>query len=165
MDGPEKTALFDDLRTAQNPRSRRSPRSRTQRQALEPSEEQLHRMVVEYLNWMLKEPACFSTFPSGGYLLGKAAAGRLKARGLKAGMPDILVFFGGRAIGIELKSFKGRVSTSQKEMIPKLKAAGVPVYICRNIEGVIFSLRNEGVPLRGSQSDSQTKGSSAAQSP
>lgn len=154
-DGAAQTTDPDDLRGTKNPRSRRSARTSAPRQALAATEEQLHRTVAQFLDWMLKEPACYSTFPSGGYLLGKAAAGRLRARGLKAGMPDILVFHGGRAIGIELKSLKGRVSDAQKEMIPKLKAAGVPVYICRDFEGVIFALRNEGVPLRG---NAQTEG-------
>ena len=150
MDGEAQATDLDNLRGAADAGSRRKARAGPKRvKALEPSEDQLHRSVAEYLDWMLKEPACWSTFPSGGYLLGKAAAGRLKARGLKAGMPDILVFFDGRCIGIELKTRSGGLSDAQKEMFPKLQAAGIRVHVCRNLGDVTVVLRDSQVPLRG----------------
>jgi hypothetical protein len=96
---------------------------------------------------LLAEPACYTTFPSGGYILGKAAAGRLKARGLKAGMPDILVFFGGRCVGLELKVGNRGTSKAQNEMFMRLANAGVHVRVCWTLDDVIGALVQEGCPV------------------
>src|SRR5215468_12790351 len=60
----------------------------------------LHRSVAELLDWCLIPPALYSTFPSGWGQLNKATAGTLKACGLKAGWPDIMVFSPRRCVGI-----------------------------------------------------------------
>lgn len=75
------------------------------------------------------------------------AAGRLKACGLKAGMPDILVFYNSFTIGIELKA-GAKVSPEQCAMFNKLHAAGVSVSVARSIDDVERTLRTYKIPMR-----------------
>lgn len=112
------------------------------------TESQLAKTVAEMLHYTVKEPAVWTHFPAGGGKLTPATAGTLKAWGLKPGMPDYLIFFNGRVIGIELKRETGVLSQAQKDMHPKLLAAGVTVYVCRTPEQVIEWLAIEGVPMR-----------------
>jgi len=128
------------------PKTRRSRRTGSGRSAL--TEHQLHVSVAEMLDWMLKPPAMYTTFPAGVGKFSPALAGLLKKRGLKAGIPDILVFYHGRTLGIELKRPKGRQSEAQSEMSDKLKAAGVPVCVCHSVEEVFHELCAWRVPLR-----------------
>jgi hypothetical protein len=127
------------------------------------SEEQLHLAVAEYLGWCLLPPALFSTFPAGYGKLGKATAGRLRAAGLAPGMPDLMVFHRGCAIGIELKApGGGHLTAVQRTMHERLRAAGVPVYTCRSLDEVIAALEREGVPLRSSSAWPRTNASRAS---
>ena len=116
---------------------------------LQPTEGQLHASVAELLDVLLLSPAFFTTFPAGGYGLSKALGGIMKRRGLKAGMPDILVFYDGRCIGIELKVGKNKLSAAQVMTIDKLERAGIKVYVCRTIDQIVSLLVKEKFPLRG----------------
>jgi hypothetical protein len=112
------------------------------------SEAALHKAVADLLDWGLLPPALWTTFPAGWGKLGKATAGRLRGSGLKAGFPDILVFFNGRAVGVELKAADGDISKQQRAMFLQLYAAGVRVYTCRNTDDVIGVLEQESIPHR-----------------
>ena len=114
---------------------------------LKTSELALHRSVAEFLNWVVLPPAVWTTFPAGWTAMRTGAAGRLKGCGLKAGMPDILVFYNSFVIGIELK-VKTKPSSEQLEMFNKLHAAGVPVSIARSVEDVHQTLVTYKIPLR-----------------
>jgi hypothetical protein len=110
--------------------------SRQSKQFLRESEIDLHRSVAEFLDWVILPPTVWTTFPAGWGRLGRATAGRLRACGLKEGMPDILVFHHGGTIGIELKTLAGKPSAVQLQMANRLLHAGVPVHICRSINDV-----------------------------
>jgi hypothetical protein len=112
------------------------------------TEAALHKTIADLLDWVLLPPALWTTFPAGWGKLGKATAGRLHGSGLKAGFPDILVFFNGRAVGIELKAATGVVSKQQTAMFLRLYEAGVRVYICQNTDDVIGVLEQESIPHR-----------------
>jgi hypothetical protein len=112
-----------------------------------PTETQLHLSVAEFLDWALLPPAFYTTFPAGWGVLSPSMAQRLKKSGLKAGMPDIMVFFGGGCIGIELKTNSNRLSPAQEETFDKLIDAGVYMHVCRSIDDVINVLCTK-VPLR-----------------
>lgn len=116
---------------------------------LKTSELDLHRSVADFLNWMLLPPAVWTTFPAGWTGMRVGAAGRLRACGLKAGMPDILVFHRGFTIGIELKTSINNLSKNQKIMFEKLRNAGVMTYVCRSIDEVYEVLAmGHRVPMR-----------------
>jgi hypothetical protein len=112
------------------------------------SESELHRVVADFLNWVMLPPAIWTTFPAGWGKLGKATAGRLKASGLKEGFPDILLFYDGHAFGIELKTRKGKPTPVQLEMFNSLNYAGVQVHICRRLEEVRDVLVRYKIPMR-----------------
>jgi len=120
----------------------------------EPTEAQLHATVAQYLDWALMPPAMYTTFPAGWGVLTKSTAGRLKGAGLKQGMPDMLVFFNGFTLGIELKSHSGKLTPVQSAMHEKLRAAGVRVVTCNSLMEVIDALGIFSIPLR------RTKGAS-----
>ncbi len=110
------------------------------------TEAQLHRAVAEYLDLVLLPPAWWSTFPSGGG--GKARGGQLKGRGLKPGVPDILLVQRGECFWIELKATNGRLSKAQQDTSGALAAAGCHWTFCRSIEQVAEALKYWGISTR-----------------
>ena len=118
-------------------------------------EQVLHMQVARFLKLALREPVFWTTFPAGGG--GKTRGAFLKAMGLQAGMPDILIFQPGttlnngvsftRLIGLELKAGKGRQSESQKEMAERFEAVGGVYLIARTLDEVEILLRAAGVPV------------------
>lgn len=115
---------------------------------LGPTENELHVSVANLLDWVLKPPAFWTTFPAGWGKFSGAMAQLLKRMGLKAGMPDILVFYAGECFGIELKTGKNTLTPEQRATHAKLEAAGVLVTVCRSVEDVMIILANSRVPLR-----------------
>lgn len=127
-----------------------------------PKEDDIHAAVAKALDLLLLPPAMWTTFPAGGYLLTPAAAGRLSRLGLKRGWPDVLVLH--RELhGIELKRPGGvlsrtvtvrnrlggiRVVEGQRDMFPRLEAAGMRLATCTSVDAVLTVLRGWGVPLR-----------------
>lgn len=85
---------------------------------------------------------------------GKCSAregGRRKSRGVKAGVPDILIFdappqlhsmFVGAAI--ELKTQTGTVSPEQSVWLARLAAAGWATAVCRSEDEAVAQLRAWG---------------------
>ena len=111
-------------------------------------EHDLHRSVAEFLNVALPPDVYWTTIGHGGFPLSQALAGRMKARGLKAGVPDILLVVNGQARFIELKIEGGYLSPAQKCTIEQLACAGASVEICRSILDVQETLIAWGVTLR-----------------
>lgn len=108
----------------------------------------LHQQVATYLTLAVRAPDFWTTFPAGGG--GKARGGQLKARGLKAGVPDVLLIHGGtgRAHWIELKTERGVVSPMQAEVGAALLGAGSPVAVCRSLDQVQDMLKHWGFELK-----------------
>jgi hypothetical protein len=82
--------------------------------------------------------ARFAAIPNGG---GRdiVTASRLKAEGVRAGMPD-LVFWrdSGRVMWVEIKNgTSGQLSPSQKELHARMKADGHMVHVCRTLAEAI----------------------------
>jgi hypothetical protein len=111
-------------------------------------EADLHKTIADLLDLMLLPPAFWTTFPAGWGKLTIATAGRLRGSGLKAGFPDILIIFNGRATGIELKAPGGALSKVQRHMILRLRGAGMMTYVCHSAEEVISALRAASLPVR-----------------
>lgn len=112
-------------------------------------ERQLQTTVAEYLHRALKPPTIWTAFPAGGG--GKVRGAFLKAMGLQAGWPDIIVIDRGpNVIGIELKAKTGTQSPAQK-MIARAFAEVQAWYIlCRTVDEVERALRFCKVPLHAS---------------
>jgi hypothetical protein len=119
------------------------------------TEEQLQRQVAELLDyhgWL------WSHVPNEGKR-SKAAGGRLKAQGMKRGVPDVLVFerweagfargmgctldrYSGHGIAIELKVGKRKPTPEQEQWMEALRERGWMVAVCRSLEEVRDVLRH-----------------------
>jgi hypothetical protein len=107
-------------------------------------EKLLHKAVAAYLNAVLPTSVWWTTFPAGGG--GVIRGATLKAQGLKAGVPDILIIRHGTAYWIELKAPKGISSGAQIETTRALEWAGCFVAVCRSIDNVRLVLDSWRIP-------------------
>ncbi len=100
---------------------------------LDEHEEQVR--FVRWLDWYgerTKRPLLYFAVPNGGER-SKSTAGKLKAEGVRAGVPDIVIALPeGRTLWIEMKVRNGgRVSPEQREFHRNLEARGHSVYVAR----------------------------------
>lgn len=111
------------------------------------AEEQLQRAVVDLLALYEQRDWLAFCHVGNGEWRHKATGGRLKAMGVRAGVPDLLVWIrGGRAIGIELKAGRGTLSAEQMYWHARVASLGHRVHVCRSVDEVEAVLRAEGVP-------------------
>jgi hypothetical protein len=113
------------------------------------SEHQIQCAVARYLDLALEGvPNCiWWAVPNGGYRDVRTAS-KLKAEGVKPGVSDIMVLWGGRLICIELKTAKGRQSPEQKQWADDATLSGAAYYVARSVEQVEEFLDAAGLPLR-----------------
>jgi hypothetical protein len=71
-----------------------------------------------------------------------------RKKGVKPGVPDILIWYRGRSITIELKSRTGVCSPAQLEKRKRLKRAGVEWWECRSANAAMWALADSGVEFR-----------------
>lgn len=111
-----------------------------------PSEEHEQYVVVQ---WMEYRRITFIHVPNGGkrnYLTGA----KLKAQGVKAGFPDLIIFDippkrpGYRGVAIEMKRLDGRATEVQKEWLKKLKELGWFAVVCEGADKAIKVLEELG---------------------
>ena len=114
-------------------------------------EDDLLAAVMKFLDWTLPPDAIAHHSPGEGKRT-KAAQATLRRSGYKAGWPDVLVIFRGRALLIELKTPVGRVSMAQRAMHKRLVYAGADMMVCRSVLDVQNSLLEAGIPLKGTVS-------------
>ncbi len=113
------------------------------------SESRVHRAVARFLDLALPADCWWTTIGHGGG--GKVRGAKLKAAGLKAGAPDILIVYRGQALFIELKGPKGRLSPVQHETHYQIGEAGARVAMCRSVDEVETYLRHYcQIPLKAS---------------
>ena len=101
------------------------------------------------------ELALLHAIPNGGWRH-KATAGRLKAEGLKAGVPDLCLpvarhpFHG---LYLEMKSKKGRVRQSQKWWLDQLNAQGYRAVVCRGFAQAVDVITEYLGPVEPQEAD------------
>lgn len=143
------------------PQRRKAIRRGVPRKPRQYPEEALQKTVAIFLDHWLLGPALWWATPNQKGTRSTFEQQLLVALGVKEGIPDIWVLFHGRLHGIELKAppkvlkrgasrAKPRLSDAQKEMHPRLEAAGAVVTVARSLEEVERFLRLHGVPLRAS---------------
>jgi hypothetical protein len=71
-----------------------------------------------------------------------------KRRGIRAGLPDLLILYRGKLICIELKSRRGALSKVQRQVRLELVKAGASVWLCRTARAGLAALVYSGVPLK-----------------
>lgn len=89
--------------------------------------------------------------PNGGYRA-KREAGKIKAEGGAAGVPDIFALHQRQVYFLEMKKAKGgRVSKEQKDMMARLTSAGAICAVAAGLEQAVAQLERWGLlePLVG----------------
>jgi len=105
------------------------------------TEEQIQVQVAQYLNAKLPKTWRWFHSPNGGHRL-KSVAAKLKAQGVKPGVPDICILRpNGSPIWIELKAFGGVLTVSQKEFMAWCIEAKQPFKVCRSVGEVEVFLK------------------------
>lgn len=101
--------------------------------------------VVDYLA-ALPAVGFFHHSPNGSKLHGtaqqrKITGGRLKRAGTRAGYPDLLLYASGGRVGhLELKSEKGSLSATQKDVRATLEALGHKYAVVKHTDDVKAAL-------------------------
>lgn len=112
------------------------------------TEADLQRSARQFLTIALpRHEALFFHVPNGGYRA-LATAGRLKAEGVVPGVADFIIIWKGRAMAIELKARKGRLSKAQQHWGGAFTLAGGLYAVARSLDDVAAFLDAAGVPLR-----------------
>ena len=111
------------------------------------SEDEIHEDVRRMLDVALVAPACWTSIEHRNARDAIEGAKR-KARGVRAGVPDVLIVYGRITHYIELKTRTGSLSQSQIEMRAALVAAGAPWALCRSVDDVIRQVQAWGIPIR-----------------
>ena len=70
-----------------------------------------------------------------------------KRRGVKRGLPDFVVLFGGKLLGIEIKTSHGRATPDQVELREDWRHLGAMYEIARSLDEVQIILEMYGVPV------------------
>jgi len=101
-------------------------------------EHQEQKALIKWARFQ-QAPVCWLYAIANGGHRKKGVAGRMKAEGVLAGVPDLQlpVSRGGfHALYIEMKSPSGRTSPAQRQMIDNLRGQGFMVEIARSwVEG------------------------------
>jgi hypothetical protein len=99
------------------------------------TEFRLHVACKQFLDMALPVNAVYFHTPNAPR--SKVTGARLKAMGMKAGVPDICIIYRGDVLFVELKTAKGRLSPAQKDMQMQLASAGAHVMTeCRSVEAL-----------------------------
>lgn len=107
---------------------------------------QLQRAIAVFLSKALPPDAYWTAIDIGS--AGSAQAGQLrKARGVRAGVPDLLIVFSGATLWLEVKSGT-QLSLAQQLTRDALMANGHCWALARCPEDVEQACRDVGIPLR-----------------
>lgn len=110
------------------------------------SESQVQAAVVRHCRVRGIDGLVCVHIPNGGSR-SKAEAGRFRAEGVVAGVPDLLLVApprageaGVRTFWLELKADKGRLSDAQKHMIARLERCGATVAVAYGLDEALARL-------------------------
>jgi hypothetical protein len=107
-------------------------------------EYRLQKAVVQHLTLRPAPNMYFCAIPNGGGRSSARTGAFLKAMGLRAGAPDIVLVVEGKAHGLELKATKGRLSPAQKQAANEWEAAGGSFHVASSIDAALDILTGIG---------------------
>jgi hypothetical protein len=115
-------------------------------------EQQLQIQVANYLTLALRPPTFWTAIDhASGVKNGRLAGALRKARGVRPGLPDILIFekcdMWTCVIGIELKAAKGKQSAEQWKIEKAFMDCKADYFLCNSLESVVDALQLCGIPL------------------
>ena len=118
------------------------------------SEDQLEEAITRYLEVVLPDDCVAFHIPNGARC-SRSQALKLKRAGMKDGIPDRGVLYGGITYYIEAKrpkiigvQEKGQLRPSQKKTFPEMEQAGAFIRVCYSLEDVEAALIAFGIPLK-----------------
>ena len=109
-------------------------------------EQAIHESLCQWLTLALPREAFFF-HPANGEYRNVITGARLKRMGLKAGVPDLVVLYGGKAVFLEIKAPKKYLSPEQREVHAALKLAGCDVFVIHSLMEAQMALELCGIPL------------------
>lgn len=144
---PTRAAKAAPERAPRAPRPPRDP-SKSNRKRGNP-EHQLQIDVRKYLDLALppRHPDVWWTAIDHAHAASRMTGALRKARGVKAGIPDLHILYRGRSIWIELKAPNGSVSLEQKDVRLNIEKAGGFWHEARSREEVRDILLGHGIRL------------------
>ncbi len=107
-------------------------------------ESAIQRALCDHLSWRGVPGLVWTATANGGKRNAREAA-RMKAEGVKAGMPDLLFWYRCRAYALELKTETGRLSKIQETMLIKLRAAGATATHVHGLDQALAWLEQMGL--------------------
>jgi hypothetical protein len=112
-------------------------------------EEDLQKTIVRFLGTALPPDSFMFAVPNQRGTRKKFEMGILKALGVRAGTPDLVILHRGRFFGLEVKAPQGgRLSDNQADAADAIVNAGGFYSVVRSVEEVERCLRGWGVILR-----------------
>jgi hypothetical protein len=112
-------------------------------------EQQIHQAVVAHLNLRAEPNVFFWHTPNEGKR-GWVNAAALKAMGMTAGVPDLLVLKAGQLHALELKAPGGRLTPSQRGVIQRMIDCGAHAAVAHSIDEALVTLEFWGILKRDS---------------
>jgi hypothetical protein len=103
--------------------------------------------IAKFLDLALPAEAFWTSIDMGP-ARSKAVGGMRKARGLKAGVPDMVIVYQRTTLWIECKTARGTLSNAQKRVRFALLANGHHYAQARSLEDVIKACAAASIPLR-----------------
>ena len=108
-------------------------------------ESALHQSLVQWLNLSLPREAFF--FHPMNNPRSAIQGAHFKKLGMRAGIPDLVVLYGGKFVALEVKSERGRLSSEQKQVHAAIKNAGCEVFTVHSLMEAQMALELCGIPL------------------
>ena len=94
------------------------------------------------------DPACTFWTATDPVAPSATSGAMRKKRGVKPGVPDVLVWYRGKSITIELKSRRGQCSRPQRLVRERLLRAGAQWWVARSARAAMWGLYKSGVRFR-----------------
>jgi VRR-NUC domain len=110
-------------------------------------EQDIQKALAEHLR-LRQAPGIYWFHPANGGGRSAIEGAILKACGVRAGVPDLILVRDGKTFGLEIKSPKGRLSPAQEAAHEEMKAAGAVVAVAVGIDQALEQLEGWGM-LRG----------------
>jgi hypothetical protein len=125
-------------------------------------EQEIHKAVVAHLKARSEPKVFFWHTPNEGKR-GWVNAAALKAMGMTAGVPDLLILKAGQLYALELKAPSGRLMPSQRGVMERMMECGALVAVARSIDEALVTLEFWGILKRdSSRRVSETQGTPEA---
>jgi hypothetical protein len=112
-------------------------------------EQAIHQAVVAHLNLRAEPRVFFWHTPNEGKR-GWVNAAALKAMGMTAGVPDLLILKAGQLYALELKAPGGRLTPSQRGIALRMMECGAEFAVARSIDEALVTLECWGILKRDS---------------